>query len=235
MFTEHQHQAPEQPLDQLSASSVEQAQRDGIVAAFEHLSGQYAHLLQSDDVRRGVFRLLEKPSRNGWMANLRRVSEFLAIASAIEHGRQAPDRRSRVAAVDDIPRDAAPSPRSIGEVFLYWLQRGLQEGRLNTNTRGALVHGVEGTWLLVSPGIFRRFCLEHDDLVSDWRDVQQRFQKLGLHRVHEDGTNIHEASLVGVPGRPDRKVKGYLLKEPAALHLPQRNNTVLSLTAGGVS
>ncbi|MFM9271928.1 MobH family relaxase [Halomonas elongata] len=128
----------------------------------------------------------------------------------------------------DATSQSAPTPngKSLGETFLQWLQDGAKSHRLLVNAPKAQVHGVDDTWLLVSPGIFRRFCHEHDG--ASWTEVQQQFQKLGLHRVRDDGTNIHSARVDG-QNKKGRLVKGYILKRADVLPIEQRNNPFLSL------
>lgn len=137
---------------------------------------------------------------------------------------------SPVAASAEVDTTSQSAPitkgKALGETFLQWLQDGAKRHRLLVNAPKALVHGVNDTWLIVSPGIFRRFCHEHDG--TSWTEVQQQFQKLGLHRVRDDGTNIHSARVDG-QNKKGRLVKGYILKRADVLPIEQRNNPFLSL------
>ncbi|RAW05917.1 hypothetical protein DKQ62_16690, partial [Halomonas elongata] len=130
----------------------------------------------------------------------------------------------------EVDATSQPAPttngKTLGETFLQWLQDGAKSHRLLVNAPKAQVHGVDDTWLIVSPGIFRRFCHEHDGI--SWTEVQQQFQKLGLHRVRDDGTNIHSARVDG-QNKKGRLVKGYILKRADVLPIEQRNNPFLSL------
>ncbi|MDN3525268.1 MobH family relaxase [Halomonas sabkhae] len=145
--------------------------------------------------------------------------------AATHDGASSPQRTK-----DEDTTTSQPAPttkgKTLGETFLQWLQDGAKSHRLLVNAPKAQVHGVDDTWLIVSPGIFRRFCHEHDGV--SWTEVQQQFQKLGLHRVRDDGTNIHSARVDG-QNKKGRLVKGYILKRADVLPVEQRNNPFLSL------
>ncbi len=62
--------------------------------------------------------------------------------------------------------------------------------RLFINDTKALVHTVDGTAMLVTPGIFKRYVQEHPEVeklaqakeTAGWKLVQRAFEKQGLHR-----------------------------------------------------
>lgn len=98
-----------------------------------------------------------------------------------------------------------------GGQFWQWLKVGLANHSIVINDTNAPVHTVDGTYFLVSPGIFKRFSnvvLGNEEL---WKTVQKRFQKLGAH-VRTHGQNIHTVSVEG-PNKT-RLLKGYLIKDP---------------------
>src|SRR5690606_15047568 len=51
------------------------------------------------------------------------------------------------------PAKATPS----GEAFIAWLKQGIESRKLIINDAKALVHTVDGTAYLVSPGVFQRY------------------------------------------------------------------------------
>ncbi|MBW7903862.1 MAG: TraI domain-containing protein [Rhodocyclaceae bacterium] len=117
------------------------------------------------------------------------------------------------------PAKAMPS----GEDFIAWLRQGIESRKLIINDAKALVHTVDGTAYLVSPGVFQRYVQEHPEIqalarqvnLHDWQWVQKRFEKLGLHRKQDGGLNIWTCDVTGP--RKSRRLHGYLLAEPSAL------------------
>jgi integrating conjugative element relaxase (TIGR03760 family) len=133
------------------------------------------------------------------------------------------------------PSTTAPTDPS-GEHFLAWLRDRIQERKLIINDARALVHTVDDSVFLVTPGLFQRYAQEHpivaarakaDDL-QDWRWVQKRFEKLQLHRKQTSGLNIWTCGVTGP--RKSRRLHGYLLKEPTrVLTQPLPDNPYLKL------
>lgn len=99
----------------------------------------------------------------------------------------------------------------LGERFWQWLTTGLANHSLVINDTKAPVHTVNGTWFLVSPGIFKRFSREALNDETQWKAVQQRFQKLGRH-VRTRGRNIQKVTVQG-PNKT-RTLMGYLIEDP---------------------
>ena len=110
-----------------------------------------------------------------------------------------------------------------GEHFLQWLRDGIRSHRLIVNDAKALVHTVDGTAFLVSPGVFQRYMRERPDLAriadfnsgGDWQWVQKEFERMRLHKRQHDGRNIWTCEVVGPRRR--RLLHGYLLNESHAL------------------
>jgi hypothetical protein len=110
-----------------------------------------------------------------------------------------------------------------GEHFMAWLRRGIQTRRLIINDAKALVHTVDRTAYLVSPGVFQRYAREHlqvdtlakPEKLEGWQWVQKRFEKLQLHRKHASGLNIWTCEVTGP--RKARRLHGYLLQDPHSL------------------
>ncbi|HEX7638018.1 MAG TPA: MobH family relaxase [Burkholderiaceae bacterium] len=141
-------------------------------------------------------------------------------------------------AVDvDVRAMAVPPTEAVsGEHFFAWLRHAVLSRKLVINDARALVHTVDDTAYLVSPGLFHRYAQEHPEAatlakregVADWEWVQKRFEKLQLHRKQPGGLNIWTCQVNGP--RKSRRLHGYLLKAPEALfeELPP-NNPFLSL------
>lgn len=143
-----------------------------------------------------------------------------------------PDMGSRPVPARPPPTTATPS----GEHFIAWLKQGIATRRLIINDAKALVHTVDDTAYLVSPGVFQRYAQEHPQITAlakqeklqEWQWVQRRFEKLQLHRKQDSGLNIWTCEVTGP--RKTRRLHGYLLTAPEALFddLPP-NNPYLSL------
>jgi len=81
------------------------------------------------------------------------------------------------------PQDAALAPSA--EHFIIWLKNALATRKLILNDAKALVHTVDNTAFLVSPGIFQRYAQEHPHTATlakqenqqDWQWLQKRFEK----------------------------------------------------------
>ena len=119
---------------------------------------------------------------------------------------------------------------------MAWLQQGVASRRLIINDAKALVHTVNASVYLVSPGVFQRYAQEHpeiavlakQDQLTDWQWVQKRFEKLQFHRKQENGLNIWTCTVTGP--RKSRRLHGYLLEDPRVLFIDlPPNNPYLSL------
>ena len=117
------------------------------------------------------------------------------------------------------PHHQTPS----GEHFMEWLRVGIQGRKLIINDAKALVHTVDGTAYLISPGVFQRYAQEYPQVATlakdvqlpAWQWTQKRFEKLGLHRKQANGLNIWTCEVKGP--RKTRRVHGYLLNDIQAL------------------
>ncbi len=125
-----------------------------------------------------------------------------------------------------------------GEHFMVWLRQRIESRKIIINDAKALVHTVDDTVYLVSPGLFQRYAQEHlrvallakEDKVTDWQWVQKRFEKLQLHRKQPNGLNIWICEVTGP--RKSRRLHGYLLNDPHQIfsEMPP-NNPYLSFPA----
>ncbi|ARI02456.1 TPA: DNA-binding domain-containing protein [Pseudomonas aeruginosa] len=132
------------------------------------------------------------------------------------------------------PQASAEQPS--GEHFIAWLRHGITSRKLIINDAKALVHTVSDTAYLVSPGVFQRYAQEYPQVGTlakhesqqDWQWVQKRFERLQLHRKHDNGLNIWTCAVSGP--RKSRQLHGYLLHGPRPLfdEVPP-NNPYLSL------
>ncbi|WP_129544583.1 MobH family relaxase [Serratia sp. 1D1416] len=123
-----------------------------------------------------------------------------------------------------------------GEHFMTWLKQGLLSHKLIINDAKALVHTVNDTLYLVSPGLFQRYAQEHPQIdalakreeMQNWLWMQRRFEKLKLHRKQQDGLNIWTCMVTGP--RKTRRLHGYMLEDPrGVLNITTPNNPYLSL------
>lgn len=102
---------------------------------------------------------------------------------------------------------------------MTWLKEGVGTRKLIINDAKALVHTVDNTAYLVSPGVFQRYAQEFpqidalakQDGQQSWQWVQKRFEKLGLHIKQPNGLNIWTCEVTGP--RKTRRLHGYLLQQ----------------------
>ncbi|MGX1021024.1 integrating conjugative element relaxase (TIGR03760 family) [Pseudomonas sp. Y3 TE3536] len=132
----------------------------------------------------------------------------------------------------------APPQDTIGVAFLEWLRDGLRSHRLVINDSKAKVHTVEGTFFLVTPGIFQRYAAEHpeqaktDDEIAPWRHIQRHFERLGIHQKRANGQNIWTCTVRGP--RKTSLLNGYLILEAASIaDVTPTANPFLSLQISG--
>lgn len=105
---------------------------------------------------------------------------------------------------------ASSEPSSPGEAFLAWLRAGLKTHKILMNDSKALVHAVDGMLLVVSPRVFKRYCQEVNGEEKSWKEVQDSFQKLKLHKKNKDGGSFHKVKVVG-PNKKSSTLSGYLV------------------------
>lgn len=132
----------------------------------------------------------------------------------------------------------------LGQGFVGWMKSGIAARRLFINDTKALVHTVNGTAMLVTPGIFKRYVQEHPELeklaqakeTTGWKLVQRAFEKQGLHRKTSKNLNIWTIKVSGP--RKTKELKAYLLQDPKLLFpeqpLDNPSLTVITDAEGGV-
>ncbi|UPL08263.1 integrating conjugative element relaxase, PFGI-1 class [Pseudomonas sp. IsoF] len=129
---------------------------------------------------------------------------------------------------------ASQSQDAVGLAFLEWLRDGIHTHRLVINDSKAKVHTVDGTFFLVTPGIFQRYASEHPELAAEdpeseaWRRLQRQFEKLDAHVKKSNGQNIWSCKVRGT--RKASLLNGYLLRDAMSISggLPT-NNPFLTL------
>jgi hypothetical protein len=115
--------------------------------------------------------------------------------------------------------DFAPS----GEHFVQWLKYAILTQKLIINEAQALVHTVDDTIFIITPGIFMRYVQEFPqvqmlakaDKVPSWRYMQKAFEKLRYHKRKDDGYSIWTCAVEGP--KSTKKVHGYLFDDPTIL------------------
>jgi hypothetical protein len=115
-----------------------------------------------------------------------------------------------------------PPSNNPGQVFLNWVKEGIQSHKLIINDSKANIHTVSGSVFLVTPGLFQRYAQEFPGISmgassedEEWRWVQKQFEKLKVHRKHDNGLNIWVCTVLGP--RKKSTLKGYLIGEPNSL------------------
>ncbi|GFE79140.1 helicase [Steroidobacter agaridevorans] len=126
---------------------------------------------------------------------------------------------------------STPPVEAPGERFITWLRDAVASHRLIINDSRALVHTVDGTAFLVSPGVFQRYAQENPELaeaarhdgMAAWEWIQKRFERLRAHKKQRNGLNIWTCEVTGP--RKSRRLHGYLLIDGHAIfsQLPPNN------------
>nr|WP_288357126.1 MobH family relaxase [uncultured Pseudomonas sp.] len=118
---------------------------------------------------------------------------------------------------------ASAANGELGLSFMNWVRHGVLSHKLVINDAKALIHTVDGTAFVVSPGLFKRYAQEHPHLQAEakarqlepWQLVQRAFEKLKQHRKTTDSLNIWTCEVVGP--RKTKNLKGYLLQDPMSV------------------
>lgn len=140
------------------------------------------------------------------------------------------------------PPISSTNAADLGQAFVAWTRQGVLSHKLVINDAKALIHTVDGTAFLVSPGLFKRYALEHPHIHTDakargieaWQLVQRAFEKLKTNRKTADNLNIWTCEVIGP--RKSKTLKGYLLEDPTAIFThPPFDNVSLRLQVTGAS
>ena len=133
-----------------------------------------------------------------------------------------------------------PTSSTLGGAFIAWVKAGIASHKLIINDAKALVHTVDDTAMLVTPGIFKRYLLEHPGLdealgkqgAAAWQQIQRAFEKEKIHQKTPKQLNIWTYDVVGP--RKTNQLRGYLLRDAKTLFSEQPfNNPSLRRVAGG--
>lgn len=147
---------------------------------------------------------------------------------------------ARIAAQKDVT--TMPTSSSLGGAFIAWIKAGVASHKLIINDTKALIHTVDDTAMLVTPGIFKRYVLEHPELekivgktgTAAWQQVQRSFEKEKLHKKTSKQLNIWTYDVIGP--RKTTQLRGYLLVDPKLLFPEQpMNNPSLRRVAEGAT
>jgi len=118
------------------------------------------------------------------------------------------------------PLEPSSTPAAeLGQAFMEWARHGVLSHKLVINDAKAMIHTVDGTAFLVSPGLFKRYAQEHPQLqveaksrdLEPWQLVQRAFEKTKQHRKTVDNLNIWTCEVIGP--RKTKNLKGYLLQD----------------------
>lgn len=125
-----------------------------------------------------------------------------------------------------------------GEHFMQWLKGSILSQKLTINDPLALVHTVEDTLYIVTPGIFMRYSQEFPQIqplanaenLPAWRWAQRQFEHLKIHKKQANGLNIWTCNVSIPQQNKTKKVHGYLLAHPEII-LPEIlfNNPYLTI------
>lgn len=145
---------------------------------------------------------------------------------------------ARNAAIKDVT--TMPTSSSLGGAFIAWLKAGVASHKLIINDTKALIHTVDDTAMLVTPGIFKRYVLEHPELerivgkpgTAAWQHVQRAFEKEKSHQKTSKQLNIWTYDVVGP--RKTTQLRGYLLLDPKLIFAeqPLNNPSLRRVTEG---
>lgn len=114
----------------------------------------------------------------------------------------------------------------LGEFFIQWFRKSLADKKILFNQDSGPVHVVPEGVFLVAPEIFQKFVDTYPDMEVQATSVQNRFQKLKLHKKHE-GLNLfnyasyHTGKRIVFRGYVIEKVDEVL---PAGFELPEPNS-----------
>jgi integrating conjugative element relaxase (TIGR03760 family) len=121
-----------------------------------------------------------------------------------------------------------------GGGFLDWLREGIRSHQLLINDSKAKIHGVNGTFFLVTPGIFQCYVAECSQFTTDaekieaWRQSQRQFERLDMHVKRPNGQNIWTCKVQGP--RKKSALNGYLVREAEIISdEPTADNPFLTL------
>ena len=103
--------------------------------------------------------------------------------------------------------------------FIEWIKKGVAMNRLSINNTKALLHIVNDHLFLVTPSVFKKYCIEKTGNTSpkskEWEKLQKDFQNLGLHKkryIKEDKDSVNFWDCKTVGGKRESRLTGYLIE-----------------------
>lgn len=110
---------------------------------------------------------------------------------------------------DDVVEPVQP----FNHPFLKWAREQILTGGLKVNTQTSNIHTVNGKIFMVSPGIFKKYCLYTDGNDDNWKSIQLEFQSLKLHlKFGHEKYNIWKCYISGKRvTKKNNKIMGYLI------------------------
>jgi len=126
-----------------------------------------------------------------------------------------------IPSTQDQDTSTAPDSHQPGLAFLTWLREGLRRKTLLLNDTKAKIHTVNGTFFLVTPGIFQHYAAEHPEIAKRndktvaWRQCQRHFERLSKHLKRPNGQNIWTCKVQGP--RKSSSLNGYLLRNASCI------------------
>ncbi len=167
------------------------------------------------------------------------LAQGLVEAELAEDSSVATARTAARIETDTMPTS---SSRTLGGAFIAWVKAGVASHKLIINDTKALIHTVDDTAMLVTPGIFKRYVLEHPELekivgkpgTAAWQHVQRAFEKEKTHQKTSKQLNIWTYDVIGP--RKTTQLRGYLLLDPKLIFPEQpMNNPNLRRATEGVN
>lgn len=211
-----QPSAPRKLVQPGPSDGIQSSERDELLSLYSNITSPSEELNTSPDPAAAPTPLTEE-------------LEQAEDSSGTPHGSASPKDKNTM-----------PITTPLGSHFVSWLQAGISSHKIIINDAKALVHTVDDTAMLVTPGIFKRYALEHPELERQvqngpnkaWQLVQRAFEKEKLHQKTPRKLNIWTFNVVGP--RNTKQLKGYLLLDPKILfsEVPI-NNPSLSRIAEG--
>lgn len=200
-----QNTATPKPSDSEISTESHDALDDDIMALFPELSGESQNQASTDEPAIDESSIPDSKSDSPTVndKSQQQNKQHAASKKQTASDANAHEKAESIA--------AKASSDDLGERFWQWLKAGLANHTIIINDTNAPVHIVDGTYFLVSPGIFKRFSSTVLDDENQWKEVQKRFQKLGFH-TRKNKQNIQSVSVQG----PNKSgvLKGYLITNP---------------------
>lgn len=178
------------------------------------------HLLETNEARESAPERPQSPAEEQLLTSLPLNQDFDYLDDLMDM-LQEPAEFQAGPVAEGFQPTTSPDPDDAGLAFMEWLREGLHSHRLVVNDSKAKVHTVDGTFFLVTPGIFQRYVAEHPDSAEaspksdSWRLLQRQFEKLNVHLKRPNGQNIWTCKVKGP--RKTSSLNGYLLRGKAAI------------------